>query len=98
MKRIGRARRKTRHKYKKTKRRKGKISLTAYLRKFKKGDKVHLTVEPAVHKGLYFRRFVGKVGEVQSSQGKCYKVKIKDGKKSKMLIIHPVHLRRKRWK
>ncbi len=96
VKRIGRARRKTRHKYKKTKKTKGKISLTNYLQKFKKGDKVHLTVEPAVHKGLYFRRFVGKMGEVKSSQGRCYKVEIKDGGKSKMIIVHPVHLKKAR--
>lgn len=93
-KRIGGARRKTRHLFRKHKKNKGKISLTAYLQKFKKGDKVHLNIEPAAHEGLYFRRFIGKVGEVESSQGKCYNVNIKDGGKKKKIIVHPIHLRR----
>ena len=97
-KRIGRSRRKTRHLYKKKKKDKGKISLTAYLQKFKKGDKVHLKVEPAVHKGMYFRRFVGEVGEVIDQKGKCYTVKITDKGKKKKVIVHPVHLRRVKWK
>lgn len=93
-KRIGGARRKTRHKYGKKKKEKGKISLRAYLQKFKKGDKVNLNVESAVQKGMYFRRFVGKVGEIDSKQGRCYKIKIKDKGKEKKIIVHPVHLRR----
>ena len=94
VKRIGKARRKTRHRFKKKKNEKGKISLTDYLQKFEKGDKVHLRVEPAAHEGLYFRRFIGKVGEVKSSQGSCYKVEIKDGGKKKDIIIHPIHLKK----
>lgn len=93
-KRIGGSRRKTRHKLKKNKKEKGKISLTRYLQKFKKGDKVHLTAEPALHKGMVYRRFIGRVGEIQSSQGRCYKIKIKDLNKTKTIIAHPIHLKK----
>jgi len=93
-KRIGKSRRKTRDKYKKKKKDRGKISLTAYLQKFKKGEMVNLGTEPAVHKGMVYRRFMGKVGEIVSPQGKCYKIKIKDGNKDKMIIVHPIHLRK----
>ena len=93
-KRIGRFRRKTRHKLKKSKIDKGKISLTSYLQKFKKGDKVHLIAEPAIHKGMIYRRFMGKIGEIDSFQGRCYKIRIKDLNKKKMIIAHPIHLKK----
>ena len=91
--RIGGFRRKTRSKLRKKVREKGKISISKYLQSFKVGEKVCLKAEPAVQKGMYFPRFHGKVGTVKSKRGKCYEVFIKDGKKEKMLIIHPVHLK-----
>lgn len=98
VKRIGGSRRKTRHKFKKKRTQKGKISLTRYLKQFEKGDKVHLGIDPSVHKGMTPRRFVGKVGEIDSQQGRSYRVKIKDGGKHKVVIIHPIHLKRSKQK
>ena len=94
MKRIGGFRRKSRYKLSKDKRRRGKISITRYLQKFDIGQQVDLSVEPAVHKGMYRPRFIGKTGVVSGMQGKCYKIQIKDGGKSKTLIAHPVHLKK----
>ncbi len=94
MKRIGGFRRKTRKLFKKTKKRKGKVSLTDYFQSFKTGDKVHLSVEPAVQKGMYNPRFANKAGVVEGTQGNCYKIHIKDSGKSKTLIVHPVHLKK----
>ena len=93
-KRVGGFRRKTRNKLKKNIRYKGKISVTKFLQEFKKGDKVHLYAEPAIQKGMYFPRFHGKPGIIKDKQGKCYKVLIKDGGKEKILIVHPVHLKK----
>ena len=93
-KRIGTNRSGTRHKLKKTKRTKGKISLTKYFQTFKIGDKVLLKAESAVQKGMYFPRFHGKTGVVESKKGNCYNVLIKDRNKEKTLIVHPVHLRK----
>ena len=92
--RIGGLRRKTRYKFTKEKRRKGKISVTNYFQSFTIGDRICLSVEPAVQKGMYHPRFMGKSGIVKGKRGKCYEVLIKDFRKEKTLVVHPVHLRR----
>lgn len=75
-------------------RKKGKISQTRYLTGFKKGDKVALTLEPAVQKGIFHPRFSGKTATVVAKTGSCYEVKIKDFSKEKILIVHPIHLKK----
>jgi len=92
--RSGGFRRKTRHKLKKNIRQKGKISIHNYLQEFKSGDKVLLKAEPSIQKGMYFPRFHSKVGTVKVKQGKCYKILIKDHNKEKILIVHPIHLKK----
>ena len=92
--RTGSTRRKARKRLTKTRRTKGKISLTKYFANFKPDEKVVLKAEPAVQKGMYHIRFHGKVGTVKGKQGRCYQVQIKDGSKKKVLIINPVHLQR----
>ncbi len=93
-KRIGGFRRGTRSKLKKTRNEKGKLSLRRFLQKLDDGDRVLLNAEPAYQKGMYFPRFHGKVGTVKGKKGICYDVAIKDHGKDKILIIHPVHLRK----
>ncbi len=92
--RVGGFRRKTRKKLKKNIRSKGKIYVNKFLQEFKKGDRVYLSAEPMVQKGMYFPRFYNKSGVITDKQGKCYKVLIKDGGKEKILIVHPVHLKK----
>ena len=94
VKRIGGIRRKTRYKFRKQKRNRGKISMTRYFQSFSIGDKVYLSVEPAVQKGMYYPRFMGKSGIVKGKRGRCYEISINDIGKEKTLIIHPVHLRK----
>ncbi len=93
-KRIGGNRRKTRYKYKKEIRAKGKISISRYFEEYKEGEKVALSVESAVQKGMYFPRFIGKVGVIIGKRGRCYEIKVNDQGKEKTLIAHPVHLKR----
>ncbi len=92
--RIGGQRRKTRGKFSKRRRQQGKLSLRAYLQELEPGTKVALKAEPSIQRGLYFRRFHGRVGEVARRLGTCYEVLVRDGSKEKKLIVHPVHLRR----
>jgi len=92
--RIGRFRRKTRSKLKKGIKEKGKISISNYLNDFKENDRVLLKAEPAVQDGMYFPRFHGKTGIIVGKEGSCYKILIKDFKKEKIVVVHPVHLRR----
>jgi len=94
-KRVGGLRRKTKSKLKKTLQKRGKISITKYLQTFKEGDRVMLSWEGAVQKGIYHPRFYGKTGVIDRKIGsRCYEVKIWDGGKQKTLIIHPIHLKR----
>ncbi|MEK6983134.1 MAG: 50S ribosomal protein L21e [Nanoarchaeota archaeon] len=92
--RIGGFRRKTRYKFRKEARNRGKISMTRYFQTFGLGDRVQLIVEPAVQKGMYFPRFMGKSGIIKGKSGRCYKVSINDLGKEKTLVVHPVHLRK----
>lgn len=92
--RRGGARRKTRHKLKKKKKDKGKLSIKKYMAEYKPGEKVILKPDPFVQQGLFHPRFGGKIGVVNKKTGSCYEVIIKDFKKEKKLIVHPVHMKR----
>ncbi len=92
--RKGGNRRKTRQKFSKSLREKGKISLKNYFQEFETGDKVTLLIEPAIQKGMYHRKFYSKTGDVSGKQGECYLVEILDGKMKKKVIVHPVHMKR----
>ena len=58
-----------------------KKTLTKYLQEFNIDQKVVLKPEPASHKGLPYKRFVGKAGTVIDKRGNSYIIKIKDGNK-----------------
>lgn len=94
MARVGGPRRKTSSVFTKSSKRRGKISAKNYLAEFKQGDRVALTVEPAVHEGTYHPRFIGKTGVVGSKKGSCYEIKVMDLGKEKKVLVHPVHLKR----
>ncbi|MBS3097557.1 50S ribosomal protein L21e [Candidatus Woesearchaeota archaeon] len=94
MQRIGGFRRKTRHKFKKNLQRKGKLSLKNYFQLFKAGERVYLTVEPNIQKGMYNPAFLGKTAVIKGKRGRCYEVLVKDINKYKTLIVHPIHLKR----
>ena len=94
VKKIGSFRRKTRNKFMKGKREKGKISLSSYFQQLKAGDKVALKAESSIHQGMYWPRFHGKIGTVKGKTGSCYQILIKDKNKQKILTVHPVHLKK----
>ena len=70
------------------------MSLSKFFAKFNEGETVLLQVEPSYHKGSYHMRHHAKTGKIDGMQGTCYRVKIMDGGKQKLLLIHPVHLRK----
>lgn len=92
--RKGGFRRGTRYKFQKERRDKGKVSFRRFLQSFNVGDKVKMLAEPAYQKGMYYPRFHGKIGEIKGAQGECYKVMIHDHAQEKLIIVHPVHLRK----
>ncbi|MBN2142899.1 50S ribosomal protein L21e [Candidatus Woesearchaeota archaeon] len=93
-KRIGGLRRRTRGELSKPARLRGKISIRKYLTEFKQGEKVVLKLDPACHEGAYHARFMGKIGSVVGKRGACYEVKIRDLEKEKIIVSHPIHLKR----
>ncbi len=92
--RIGGARRKTRHKLAKSVRQRGKMSIAKYMRSYKEGETVILTAEPSVQKAMYHPRFHGKSGLVVGKRGVCYEVLINDTGLEKMVVVHPVHIKK----
>jgi large subunit ribosomal protein L21e len=92
--RKGGFRRRTRYKFKKALRAKGKISQKAFFQKLDMGDKVQLSAESAYQKGMYYPRYHGLVGVVKEKKGTCYCVEIHDQNMPKLLIVHPIHLRK----
>lgn len=94
VKRKGRFRRKTRSKLRKSLRKKGKLSIRKYFQKFKEGERVYLKAESAIQKGMFFPKYIGKSGVIKRKKGSCYEVLVKDKGKEKILIVHPIHLKK----
>ena len=94
VKRVGTIGTKTRNQYKKRVRERGKLNVNRFLQEFEIGDRVYLAVEPAYHKGRYYRRYHSKVGVLKSRAGSCYNVEIRDRAVRKTLVVHPVHLKK----
>jgi ribosomal protein L21E len=94
VRRMGGSRRKGRSRMIKPASAKGKISLRRFLQELSVGDRVALKAESAYQKGLYFKRFHGRIAQVTRKQGFCYEVSFKDGSKTKRIIVHPVHLKK----
>lgn len=94
VKKTGGTRRKTRSKYRKVRSEKGKVRIRDYFQEFQINDHVALVTNPTIHSAMPHRRFHGKNGVITGKQGKVYKVQVKDGNMRKILLVHPVHLRR----
>ncbi len=93
-KRKGGSRAGTRRLFRKTPRARGKISLTKFFTPYAVGDRAVLSAEPAVQSALYHQRFHGSAGVVTAKRGDCYELQIKDGGKTKIIIVHPVHMKK----
>jgi len=72
----------------------GKFSLRRYLQILKPEEKVALVAESSIHKGLYYKRFHGRIARVIARRGFCYEVELKDKNKVKRLVVHPIHLKK----
>ncbi len=92
--RVGSSRRKTRKLYSVPKKLKGKLSVSSFVRKFELGSNVILNANPTILKGMYFKRFHAHTGKIVGMQGRCYKIKVKDNGKEKMVIVAPIHLKK----
>jgi large subunit ribosomal protein L21e len=74
-------------------RKKGKLKLSDYFKKFEEGESVAIVKELGV-RAAFPTRIVGKSGKIKGSRGRYQIVELKDGNKTKTFIIHPVHLKK----
>ena len=74
---------------------KGKITINKQLQEFNIGDKVVIKPEPAIQRGMPFRRFFGKVGVIVAKRGKAYEIEIMDIPAKKTVMSLPVHLQKR---
>jgi len=63
------------------------------LREYKTGDQVVIAIDPAMHRGMPYKRFQGSRGEVIEKRGRAYVVKVIEGSKVKNVIARPEHIR-----
>jgi len=75
-------------------RERGLSPITHSLQSFDIGEYVNIVIDPSIHKGMPHKRFHGLTGVVQAMQGDAYLVKVKVGKKFKLPVISPEHMKR----
>ena len=84
---------KSRERLKKKPRKRGMPPLSKVMQEFKVGDRVHILLEPSIHKGMPHPRFKGLTGTVLERRGDSYVIEVRDGKKFKKIISRPEHLK-----
>jgi large subunit ribosomal protein L21e len=67
--------------------------LSKILIPYKVGDKVHIDVDPAIHKGMPHRRYIGKTGVIIGLRGRALIVEVAVGSKIKKLFLLPEHVK-----
>jgi len=85
-------RKRTRKKLSKKKRERGLSPISRAIQSFEPGEKVHIRIDPSIHKGMPHHRFQGLTGEVKGERGRAYIVEIADSKRKKNLFIRAEHL------
>lgn len=86
-------RKKTRHLLRKHLRERGLFPVTRLIQRFEIGQKVHVVIDPSVHKGMPHRRFHGRTGTIVGRRGRAWLLEVPDGDSKKIVIARPQHLR-----
>lgn len=71
----------------------GKIQLSRYFQNIKEGDYVGVKKEMSVNSS-FPKSISGRTGIVKEKRGRNFVIKMKDGRKEKEYIIHPIHLKK----
>ena len=69
-----------------------KFTVTPYLRKFSRDQKVTVKMDPSSHKGMPHSRFKGAAGKIVGTRGDSYLVEVNLGNKKKTIISTPEHI------
>ncbi len=86
-------RKKTRYLFKKPLRQRGLFAVTKLIQEFEPGQKVHVVIDPSVHRGMPHRRFHGKTGTILGRRGRAWVLEVPDGDSKKIVIALPQHLK-----
>lgn len=70
-----------------------KTTVNEIIKPIEIGDVVQIKINSSRHEGLPHKRTYGKTGKVLSFQGKTPVVEIKDGNKTKKIIVDRVHVK-----
>lgn len=87
-------RKKTRSKLCKKLRARGRSPVSRAIQDFEIGSKVHIKIDPSMHKGMPHPRFHGKTAEVMGKRGRAFVLSVNDGRANKTVICLPEHLAR----
>ncbi len=56
------------------------------------GQKVRISINPSIHKGMPHRRYHGRVGVVAEKRGRSYVIHVDIGKTPRSIIARPEHI------
>lgn len=71
-----------------------KMGVSKLIKEYQIGDKVAIKINPAVHNGMPYRRYQGRIGTIVERRGRAYVIEIKVGRrKVKKIIARPEHIK-----
>ncbi len=86
-------RKNTRDKLKKSVRDRGISPVVRAIQEFAVGERVHIIIDPSIHKGMPHPKFHGRTGTVVGKRGRAFVLEVPDQKATKQVIVLPEHLR-----
>ncbi|NYT02313.1 MAG: 50S ribosomal protein L21e [Methanosarcinales archaeon] len=84
--------RKSRDKLSKSVRARGISPVIRAIQDFEVGSRVHIIIDPSIHKGMPHPRYHGTTAKVLGKRGRAYLLDVTDGNASKTVIAFPEHL------
>ncbi|MDD5111429.1 MAG: 50S ribosomal protein L21e [Candidatus Altiarchaeota archaeon] len=71
----------------------GKVKIRQRMQTFKENDLASISINPS-YQNIPHPRYQGRTGRIVGMQGRAYHVEIKDGGKTKKVLVTPEHLKR----
>jgi large subunit ribosomal protein L21e len=85
-------RKNTRDKLSKSVRSRGVSPVIKAIADYETGAKVHVIIDPSIHRGMPHPKFQGKTGTVVGKRGRAFVLEVRDGDADKCIIVFPEHL------
>lgn len=85
-------RKNTRNKLSKSVRARGISPVVKAIQDFEIGARVHILLDPSIHKGMPHPKFHGKTGKVIGKRGRAFVLEVSDQNATKSVVAFPEHL------